>query len=285
MLRNIHFGRCVLRHVLDHLPEVDPTTRCPAPNEDGRRRRSLHPRLSASSLQGPPSVPRTPPSKSSCGVTASVASSGLVSVEHADRSWTSALDEKRPSGPQLRNPNPRVAPELSARGETRLARVRVGEAWPSRRELVGTARATTAGGDESYHGDRRDHRENSDCDPGFSVDCHRLSPFVGSVVHKYYDCRTIRDWSESGVGGAECDRACDAGGLWRLGETAAFAKPLLWTKSAALHGKRRCSEILPWAMPEANGECSGNPQSDPNSGLESDDPDRIRLSARGRQGS
>lgn len=45
--------------------------------------------------------------------------------------------------------------------------------------LVGAARATTAGGDESYHGNRGDHRENSDCDPGFSADRHRLSPFVG----------------------------------------------------------------------------------------------------------
>jgi hypothetical protein len=45
---------------------------------------------------------------------------------------TAALDEKRRSGPQLRNPDPRVAPELSARAETRLARVRVGESWPGR---------------------------------------------------------------------------------------------------------------------------------------------------------
>jgi hypothetical protein len=59
-----------------------------------------------------------------------------------------------------------------------LPGVRVGEAWPGRAGLVSAARATTAGGDESYDGDRRDQRENSDCDPGFSADSHRLSPFV-----------------------------------------------------------------------------------------------------------
>lgn len=92
--------------------------------------------------------------------------------------------ESAPGPRALRSPNPRVAPEFRTRGDA-TSPGPGGGSLARPRGLVGAARATTAaGGDESYHGDRRDHRENSDCNPGFSANRHRISPFVqgGSFI-------------------------------------------------------------------------------------------------------
>jgi len=42
------------------------------------------------------------------------------------------------------------------------------------RGLVSAARATAARGDQTYRDYRRDHHENSDCDPGVSAERHLI---------------------------------------------------------------------------------------------------------------
>src|SRR5262245_44119989 len=92
----------------------------------------------------------------------------------------------------MRLPRP-VGPSGPRAGTGRLSR------WS-----VGAAARASAGSDESYYGDRRYHGENSECDPGFSADRHRISfrrkSFIGTTTVELSEIGRIADAGAGGPG-------------------------------------------------------------------------------------